>query len=351
MDASASSPAARTPESTPAGAGRALVLVWVASAAVIAASVLATFRLSFADDLPTLLLVNGPRVLFGAAVGGSFALSGAVRLASSTARPLGELEILALSTGAAGGGFVLAGDGTGTRALVAFIAGAVLGAALLFALVRALDRPKRWTNLGAIVLLAAMIGIAAVAGSYARARRDLVAPVVTWLLGDLAGASLASGLTLLALVAVLLVFAQRALAAGRRPQLATLSLLALGFGVGAAGLLAFVGTFVPRTVRLLASGASDRALLPASVAAGAATVVAIDAVPRLLLGGYDFPFNVAAGLLAVPIFLGWNRARLRRLAGPARGSFEALELALIAVETLVGVALAYVLTNVIRQAT
>jgi hypothetical protein len=104
-------------------------------------------------------------------------------------------------------------------------------------------------------------------------------------------------------------------------------------------------------VRGLAAGASERALLPASVAAGAATVVAIDAVPRLLLGGYDFPFNVAAGLLAVPVFLSWNRARLRQLAGPARRSFEVLEVVWIGVATLTGVALAYVLTSVIRQAT
>ncbi len=350
MNASAPSSADRAAGSG-GGAWRALGLVWAASAAVLAASVLATFRLSFADDLPTLLIVNGPRVLFAAVVGGSFALSGALRLTSGAARPLGELEILALSTGAAGGGFLLAGSGTGTLAWVAFLAGAALGAALLFGLVRFLDRPKRWTNLGVAALLAAMIGIAAVAGSYARVRRDLVAPLVTWLLGDLAGASVASGLTLLALLVVLLVFARRSLAVDQSPQLTTLSLLALGFGVGAAGPLAFVGTLVPRTVRWLAGGASERALVSASVVAGAATVVAIDAVPRLLIGGYDFPFNVGAGLLAVPIFLGWNRARLRQQLGPARRSFEALELAVIVAMTLMGVALAYVLTNVIRQAT
>ena len=87
------------------------------------------------------------------------------------------------------------------------------------------------------------------------------------------------------------------------------------------------------------------------MAAGAATVVAIDTVPRLLVGGYDFPFNVPAGLLAIPIFLGWNRARLRREAGRKPLAFELGELALIGALTLVGLALAMTLSRVVRSLT
>ncbi len=130
-----------------------------------------------------------------------------------------------------------------------------------------------------------------------------------------------------------------------------LALVALGLGTGAAGPLVFVGSLAPRCVRSLARGASSRALLPACMAAGAASVVAIDTVPRLLVGGYDFPFNVPAGLLAIPIFLGWNREQLRKLAGPASGAFEIFEIALIAGMTLAGAALAYTLARVIAQAT
>ena len=46
------------------------VAVGAASAVVIVASLLVAFRLDFASDLPTLLTVNGPRVLFAAAAGG-----------------------------------------------------------------------------------------------------------------------------------------------------------------------------------------------------------------------------------------------------------------------------------------
>jgi hypothetical protein len=147
------------------------------------------------------------------------------------------------------------------------------------------------------------------------------------------------------------VAALRALDRGAGSRLATVGLLAFGVAVGAAGPLAFVGAMAPRTVRWLARGASERTLLPASVAAGAATVVAVDAVPRLLVGGYTLPFNVAAAMLAVPIFLGWNRVRLRRDAGRASLGFEIVEIAVITGLTLVGAWLALTLTRVIAFAT
>ncbi len=329
----------------------ALALVWLASALVLALCTLAWFRVGFADDPSTLLRVNGPRVLLGTAAGGALALAGALLLATGSLRPLRELELLALATGAAGGGFAASIGRAGGAALFAFGVGALAGAALLVCLVRALDRPKRWTNLAAAALLAAMAAVAALAGTYARARRDFISPAVAWLLGDLSGASFASGGALLALTLGLLALALRALRAGAGPRLMTLSLVALGLGIGATGPLAFVGTLAPRCVRWLARGASPQALLPASVAAGSASVAAIDTVPRLLVGGYDFPFALPAAMLAIPVFLGWNRQRLRRLAGPAGLGFEIFEVALIAGLTLAGVGFAFLLALVIAFAT
>ena len=63
------------------------------------------------------------------------------------------------------------------------------------------------------------------------------------------------------------------------------------------------------------------------------------------------PWNVAAAMLAIPVFLGWNRIRLRREAGRAGRAFETGEVALIAGLTLAGVYLAWVLASVIRAAT
>jgi hypothetical protein len=129
--------------------------------------------------------------------------------------------------------------------------------------------------------------------------------------------------------------------------MSTLAWIAAGLGIGAAGPLAFVGGMVPRAVRWLAPAAG----IATCALAGAATVAAIDAVPRLLVGGYDFPFNIPAALLAIPIYLGWNRARLRVVAGPAPRWFEALELVLIIVATLAAAALAAQLTAIVRSAT
>jgi hypothetical protein len=60
---------------------------------------------------------------------------------------------------------------------------------------------------------------------------------------------------------------------------------------------------------------------------------------------------VPAGLLAIPIYLGWNRARLRREVGAARWWLEALELAVIAAMTLGAAALVVQLTAVIHAVT
>jgi ABC-type Fe3+-siderophore transport system permease subunit len=324
----------------------ALAGVVAASVAVLAACLLASFRLGFADDLPTLLRVNGPRVLLGAAAGSLVALSGALRLAEGRVRALAELELFALVTGAAAGGFLLAGGARGIAAAALFAAGALGGGALALALARALDRPRRAANLGAALLLAVLAGAAALTGTFARARTDGVAPAVQWLLGDLRGAGSLAALALLGCAAVL------GFVAVRRPALRSgLALAAYGFAAGAVGPLAFVGTLAPRAVRALAGRAAPGAVLFASAAAGAAGVAAVDAVPRLLFGGYDFPWNVPAALLAVPLFLGWNRARLRREVGPASRAFEVAELALIGVLTLAPAVLAVALASVIAGAT
>ncbi len=319
--------------------------VGAASAVVIVASLLVAFRLDFASDLPTLLTVNGPRVLFAAAAGGLLALAGTLRLEAGRERPLRELEVLALATGAVGGGTWLLSRLDG--AAWAFPLGAVAGAAIFFAAVRLLQRPRRFTNLG----VAAVLGTAAVTATVfgidsALARGDWVAGAIAWLLGALVGASFASGAVLLLVLAALLVAALRV---GRAAS--WVAPLAFGLGVGAAGPLVFVGSFAPRAVRALAGGAQRSALVGASAAAGAAAVVAIDTASRLLLGGFGVAFNLAATLLAVPIFLSWNRRRLRREVGGAPLAFEIVEIAVIVVGSLLAAIFLGVLTFTVHGST
>jgi ABC-type Fe3+-siderophore transport system permease subunit len=322
--------------------------IWLASGAVLAGVLLAGFRLGFAGDVETLLRANGVRAAFAAGAGALLAQAGALRQLGPGERPLRELAQLGAVAGAAGGGFAAAQLAAGGAALLLFALGAALGGFAGWRAALAFERPRRGANLGVLVVLGAAIAVAALAGTYARARRDAVAPLVAWLLGDLSRAGGAAAAVLLAAAAFGVWLGARALARGRAAEAAW---LAFGLGVGAAGPLVFVGSFVPRTVRWLAPAARPAALLAASAVAGGATVAAIDAVPRLLVGGYDFPFAVPAALLAIPLFVGWNRARLRREAGAKSAVFEALEIGAIALATLAGAALAAQLAAVIRVAT
>jgi len=336
------------PSGAPAQSRLALAAIWLASAAVLATVLLASFRLGFADDVATLLTANGVRVAFGAGVGALLALAGALRQLGGNERPLRELEWLGAAVGAASGGFAVVQVVPGGPALALFVLGAALGGGIGWRTARLLDRSQRAANLAALAFLGVAIGAAAFAGTYARARRDAIAPLVAWLLGDLSRATPASAGFLIAAAVLGVALGARALARGRAVEVAWLT---LGLGAGAAGPLVFVGGFVPRTVRWLAPGAARPAQLAASAAAGAASAAAIDAVPRLLVGGYDFPFCVPATLLALPIFLGWNRNRLRREVGRASRAFEAFEIAAIAAATLIGIALAFILTGAVRFAT
>jgi ABC-type Fe3+-siderophore transport system permease subunit len=325
-----------------------IAAIWLASAVVLALVLLASFRLDFASDVETLLRANDVRVAFAAGAGALLALAGALRQLGPGERPLRELAQLGAVAGAAGAGFAAASLAAGGAALVLFALGAAAGGFAGWRVAAALDRAQRGANLGVLAFLGVAIAVAALAGTYARARRDAVAPLVAWLLGDLSRASAAGALVLIAAAVVVAWLGPRALARGRGAEA---SWLALGLAAGAAGPLVFVGGLAPRAVRWLAPAAGPPALLAASAAAGGATVAAIDAVPRLLVGGYDFPFAVPAALLAIPIFVGWNRGRLRREAGARSTAFEAFELAAIALATLAGAALAAQLAAVIRIAT
>lgn len=333
-----------------------VVVLWVSSVLVAVAILLASFRQAFAADVPTMLAVNGPRVLFGAAVGGAFALSGALGRLQGREPVLGGLGLFALSWGGAAGAFGAAQSvGVGAGAWLAAILGGAVGAGLAFTAVRAIDRPARWTNFAAAALIAAGVGAAALVGSYARARSDGIAAGIAWALGDLSGASMQSGALLFAIVVVMAGLATRGLASaadtGETPRVSALGTIALGLGLGAAGPLAFVAALVPMVVRTLSGPVSAPVFVATSTLAGAAAVVAVDGVPRLLVGGYDFPFNVPAAMVAAPVFLVWNRTRLRTVAGHNGRVFEVLEVAMIATLVLVGTALAAVLARVIASAT
>jgi ABC-type Fe3+-siderophore transport system permease subunit len=324
--------------------------LWLASGLVLAAALLASFRQGFAADLETLLVANGARVLFGAAAGAAFALAGAVRLVEGRAHALDGLRFFAASAGAASGAYLGASGLLGAAAWLGASLGGVGGAAVGLGLARAADRASRAANLAAAGVLGMGVAAAALAGSYARERQDALGSVVAWLLGDLSGATAASGVGLAAVVFAAAALVIRDL---RRPgaRAHAAAGLAWGVGLGAAGLLAFAASLVPRVVRGIVGAVPAPTFVATCAGAGAATVVAVDAVTRLLVGGYDFPFNVPAAMVAAPVFLVWNRSRLRALVGRRGFAFEAAEVTAVVAFVVLGTALAAFLASVIASAT
>lgn len=333
------------------GQGIAIAILG-ASALVVALALAASFRMELGEGVSA----NAARGALAAAGGGLFALAGALRrVRGAEEGPYFELALYGGSAGGAAGAALGVGLIASSATLGASL-GALLVAALSVAAVRLIDRHARLSNLGAGLLLALFIVAAALAGSFGAEQAGLPSTFIAWLLGDFSTATAASaGVAMLVLVAFTI--AALRVNPGARGESggdsrgARLAPLALGFGIGLVGVLGFVGSFVPRAVRALASDAPARVFLVSSVVAGGATVAAIDAVPRLLIGGYALPFAVSTGMLAVPIFLGWNRGRLRREVGPARVAIEVVEIVLIGLGTLVAASLAGFLTMIVRGAT
>lgn len=83
--------------------------------------------------------------------------------------------------------------------------------------------------------------------------------------------------------------------------LAVASMLA-GAAVSFAGLLGFVGLVVPHAVRM-ATGADNRKTVPLSMIAGAATVVACDALTRTMFAPYEVPVGIFMAFIGGPFFI------------------------------------------------
>lgn len=259
-----------------------------------------------------------PRALAGFACGGLLALAGAL-MQSLLRNPLADPYVLGVSGGA------------GVGALVAMLLG--LSAGLVDALAFA----------GALAAMLAVFGIAHGDGSWTQTRLLLTGVIVAagcgalislllalapeaslrgmlfWLMGDLSPAGewqmpllvLGSCLLLclpqareLNLLARGLLEAQAlGVSVGRlRFLVYFLAAMATATAVTTAGAIGFVGLLVPHGVRLLAGG-DQRLLLPASVLAGGALLVAADTLARTVVAPQQLPVGVLTALIGVPVFL------------------------------------------------
>ncbi|MFC0680589.1 putative F420-0 ABC transporter permease subunit [Lysobacter korlensis] len=260
-----------------------------------------------------------PRVLTSAAVGAGLGLSGVV-MQAVTRNALADPYLLGLSSGASLGA----------------VAVILLGATMLLPVA---------AFLGAMLALAATLGLASIAGALTPSRTVLAGVAVSaigsagtsfvifwtatgdsyreilgWLLGSLSGArwphaALAIGAVVVVGVPMLLmsrrldafafgdtIAASLGVGVGAtRWGLLCVSALLTGAMVSVSGAIGFVGLVVPHAVRLLV-GSSHRAVLPLSALTGALVLVWSDTLARSLFDPRELPVGIVTALLGAPFF-------------------------------------------------
>jgi len=274
-----------------------------------------------------------PRIIAGACVGASLAVSG-VLLQAVTRNPIASPAVVGIN-GGAGFGAVLMVSYAGATASWSTPAGAFVGAVATGTAVYLLSRRHGVVNPGRLALVGVAIGGLAMAAI----QLVLVLTVFTgdidialrWLIGSLWNTSWMNVWQVLPFTVVLLPVAwllagqldllglgedvPRALGA----RLETLKLVVLAVAVSLAasavavgGTIAFVGLVSPHICRRLV-GPGHRLLVPAAALSGALLVLVADAAGRSLLPPLEIPVGLFTAVIGAPYFL----TQLRRGLGRA----------------------------------
>lgn len=309
------------------------VIVVVVLGVVCAASLLVGSRgLAPTDALAALLDGDHPvhgvvaarlaRTVLGLAVGAALGLAGAL-LQGLTRNPLADPGILGVNAGASFA-MVLAISVFGVSALTGYVWFAFVGAAVAMVLVHAIAAFGRD---GATPMKLAIAGAALTAAVTSWTSGILLTDKQTvdvfrlWQVGTVGGRGydvLLIGLPFLVVGAVLALACSRTLNAlalgddlarglGRRVWLDRLVVgvavvLLAGAATALAGPIAFVGLIVPHAVRAVA-GPDYARVLPLSLAAGSALVVAADTVGRVVLPPTEVQVGIMTAVLGAPVFL------------------------------------------------
>lgn len=313
------------------------ILALLLAAALLAGLRFGSLRLDAAEILHTLLSeregvkyqilwnIRLPRVLLGALVGGSLAVSGAV-LQGIMRNPLASPGIIGISSGGGlGGVLVLLALPQFSHLLVpAAFAGALATAFLVYLLAwkRGID-PVRLILSG--VAIGSMLGAAS--STILLFNAEKVAGILDFTVGSLSTRSwpqfrlvwpyMLSGFLVSWLASsrlnILMLGDEVAAGLGIRVErvrillLVAAALLAAA-AVSVAGLLGFVGLIAPHIVRLLI-GSDNRFLVPGAALFGAALVVGCDTIGRMVMDPSELPAGVIMSLLGPPFFLYLLRRR------------------------------------------
>jgi iron complex transport system permease protein len=330
-----------------AGASPVAVLAWLA--AILLASVVASVMVGSVWLSPWEVLrglVDGgsqdtaativrkirlPRTLLAGIVGACLSLAG-LGFQAISRNPLADPSVLGVSSGASFGlmAAVLLGIAGPTSnpvvpPLFAF-AGALLAAILVYAIAQVDGRLPMTTLLLSGVIIGLFFTSCVMLATVVLAAAELQG-VVFWLMGNLAPASAGTlavlAVILAACVAVLMRQAPRLnlLALGEEQALQlgveaervkravfVAASLVTGAAISAAGSIGFVGLIVPHAARLLL-GPDNRALVPTSVALGAAFLILADLGARTIAAPTELPVGVITSFCGAPLFVYLLRRR------------------------------------------
>ena len=279
--------------------------------------------------------IRAPRVALAALVGAMLSLAGA-SYQGVFRNPLVDPYLLGVAAGAGLGAtiaFAVNRDATATWPInpvpIAAFIGGVIAVALTYTVGTAFGRSRSATTL--VLAGVAVTSLATAVQTFVLQRNnDVVRQVYSWILGRLTSATwgdvrlvlpyiVVSAITLLLyrrVIDVLRVGDDEARALGVNVnQVRIIVVLAATLGTSAAvavsGLIGFVGIIVPHAVRLL-MGSSNRIVLPLSMFAGAAFLIAADIPGRILTSPSETPIGVVTAFFGAPFFLFLLRMREAR---------------------------------------
>ncbi len=272
-----------------------------------------------ARQLDILWLVRLPRVVLGALVGGTLALSGAAYQAVFR-NPLADPYLLGVAAGAGLGATVaiVAGGGSSWWVPPAAFAGATLAVVLAYGFSRL---PGGSSSTSLILAGVAVAAFLTAIQTYIQQRNDETIRVVySWILGRLSTNGWSETLMVLPYVAIagVVIIGHRRLldvmAVGdaeaatlgvhvARVRLIVVAAATLGSAavVAVSGLIGFVGIIVPHAIRLM-FGVGNRIVLPLAALGGAAFLVMADIAARVTLAPAELPIGVVTAFAGAPFF-------------------------------------------------
>lgn len=310
---------------------------WAALALVLAVAAVAAVALTLgaADSSTEIVLsIRAPRVAMAVLVGSGLALAGAL-MQGGLANPLADPALVGVSAGAALGAVAAASVGIAFGTLPAGVA-ATIGAAVAVLIVVAASlhdsRPEVVTLLLAGVAVAAF-SAALLAVIVSLSPSAAVRSITFWSSGSLALSTWSGVLSVAPFVVVGAVLAasvarpldvlslgdRGAAAAGvdvravRYRALAAVVLL-VGAGVGAVGVIAFVGLMIPHAVRAVI-GPRHAPVLLLSALAGSLLVLTADTLARLVANPVEIPIGAITAVLGAPAFFVLLRRTRARQGG------------------------------------